>query len=180
MTVAEINALLYMPGHPRSELEKALRIPALSGGWRGSFQALLEREQSGVAVRATPGLPRQPPPPPAWPGFRPLLVARKSRESSNVTSLITEPADGQPLQAALPRQFIVLRLTPSPDAPTLLRGYSLSGDRSEDRYRISVKQETHGAAGLASTLRSGSVTCSRRARHGAISCSGRAADPSFC
>ncbi len=40
MTVAEINALLYMPGHPRSELEKALRIPALSAGWRDSFRAL--------------------------------------------------------------------------------------------------------------------------------------------
>src|SRR5215470_15602938 len=38
MTVSEIDALLYMPGHPRSQLERALRIPALSTGWRGSFQ----------------------------------------------------------------------------------------------------------------------------------------------
>ena len=44
MTVAEVNALLYMPGHPRSELEKALRIPALSAGWRDSFHALLDRD----------------------------------------------------------------------------------------------------------------------------------------
>src|SRR5207244_8547066 len=29
MSVFEINALLYMPGHPRSQLEHALRIPAL-------------------------------------------------------------------------------------------------------------------------------------------------------
>ena len=41
MSVAEINALLYLPGHPRSELERVLRIPALSDGWRASFQALL-------------------------------------------------------------------------------------------------------------------------------------------
>ncbi|MDE1996648.1 MAG: MOSC domain-containing protein, partial [Rhizobiaceae bacterium] len=34
MTVAEINALLYKPGHPRDQLERALRIPALSSGWR--------------------------------------------------------------------------------------------------------------------------------------------------
>src|SRR5246127_4786112 len=34
MSVFEINALLYMPGHPRDSLERALRIPALSGGWR--------------------------------------------------------------------------------------------------------------------------------------------------
>ena len=30
MSVFEINALLYMPGHPRDRLERALRIPALS------------------------------------------------------------------------------------------------------------------------------------------------------
>src|SRR5262244_2037953 len=42
MTVAEINALLYSPHHPRNSLERALRISALSPGWRGSFQALLD------------------------------------------------------------------------------------------------------------------------------------------
>ena len=34
MTVAEINALLYSPDHPRDRLERALRIGALSPGWR--------------------------------------------------------------------------------------------------------------------------------------------------
>ena len=33
MTVAEINALLYSPNHPRGKLERALRIDALSPGW---------------------------------------------------------------------------------------------------------------------------------------------------
>ena len=45
MSVFEINAPLYMPGHPRSQLERALRIPALSAGWRGSFEALLAQER---------------------------------------------------------------------------------------------------------------------------------------
>ena len=36
LTVSAVNALLYRPGHPRSQLEPALRIPALSGGWRRS------------------------------------------------------------------------------------------------------------------------------------------------
>jgi hypothetical protein len=35
MTVAEINALLYFPNHPHALLERALRIEALSKGWRG-------------------------------------------------------------------------------------------------------------------------------------------------
>jgi MOSC domain-containing protein YiiM len=142
MTVAEVNALLYMPGHPKGELEKALRIPALSAGWRGSFQALLEREQSGSPMTGNPGLSPAAGPPPAWAGFRPLRVSHKNRESSTVTSLMLESTDGRPLQAALPGQFIVLRLKPAPDSPALLRSYSLSGEPSEDRYRISVKRET--------------------------------------
>jgi ferredoxin-NADP reductase len=147
MTISEVNALLYMPGHPKSQLEQALRIPALSAGWRGSFRALLERAQSGEGVTGNPGLAPAGGPPPAWAGFRPLLVARKTRESSSVTSLVLEPTDGHPLKAALPGQFVVLRLRPAPDAPALLRSYSLSGEPSEDRYRVSVKRETHGAAG---------------------------------
>src|SRR6266576_367259 len=43
ITVAELNALLYLPDHRKSRLEQALRIPALSAGWRTSFEALLER-----------------------------------------------------------------------------------------------------------------------------------------
>src|SRR5215469_13421430 len=55
MTVSEIDALLYKPGHPSSQIERALRIPALSTGWRTSFQALLNREQGGGAVTGNPG-----------------------------------------------------------------------------------------------------------------------------
>ena len=54
MTIAEVNALLYIPGHPKPDLEKALRIPALSAGWRESFRALLERVQSGGAMTGNP------------------------------------------------------------------------------------------------------------------------------
>src|SRR5690242_11555809 len=36
MTVAQINALLYSSNHPRDQLERALRIEALSPGWRAS------------------------------------------------------------------------------------------------------------------------------------------------
>src|SRR4030095_12484353 len=43
MTVAEVDALLYLPGHPRQQVARALRIPALPAGWRTSFQAMLRR-----------------------------------------------------------------------------------------------------------------------------------------
>jgi ferredoxin-NADP reductase/MOSC domain-containing protein YiiM len=147
MTVAEVNALLYLPGHPKDRLEQALRIPALSAGWRASFAALLERQRSGATATGNPGLAPAAGPPPAWTGFRPLRVSRKSRESRSITSLTLEPTDGRPLTAALPGQFIVLRLRPAPDMPALLRSYSLSGGASADSYRISVKREPRGAAG---------------------------------
>jgi ferredoxin-NADP reductase/MOSC domain-containing protein YiiM len=148
MSVAEINALLYMPGHLSSQLERALRIPALSAGWRGSFEALLAQERSGGATTGNAGLTSAPAPPPAWPGFRPLRVSRKARESSDVISLVLEPADARPMAAALPGQFIVLRLKPAPDAPPLTRSYSLSGEPSAKHYRVSVKREAHGAASV--------------------------------
>jgi ferredoxin-NADP reductase/MOSC domain-containing protein YiiM/ferredoxin len=147
VTVTEINALLYLPGHPASGLERALRIPALSAGWRTSLEALLDRERQASGTTGNPALGPRMGPPPAWPGFRPLRVSRKLHESSNVTSLVLEPADGKTLTAGLAGQYIVLRLRPGPDESALLRSYSLSGAPSEDRYRISVKREPQGAGG---------------------------------
>src|SRR5205807_6355185 len=46
VSVAEVDALLYLPGHSREQLERALRIPALSKGWQSSFQAILAQESS--------------------------------------------------------------------------------------------------------------------------------------
>jgi len=64
VTVAEINALLYLPGHPASGLERALLIPALSAGWRTSLEALLDLERKGNGTTGNPGLgpPTGPPP----------------------------------------------------------------------------------------------------------------------
>ncbi len=146
MSVAEIDALLYLPGHPRDRLERALRIPALSAGWRRSFEALLKQAPTGGGAPGNAGLSATSGPPPAWRGFRPLRVSRKTRESGNVTSLVLESQDGRPLAPALPGQFIVLQLGPT-SAPVLMRSYSLSGEPRAPYYRVSVKREAHGAAG---------------------------------
>lgn len=143
MSVVETNALLYLPGHPRAQLERALRIPALSVGWRDSFEALLTQARQGGAATGNAGLGAASGPPPAWRGFRPLRVSRKVRESGNVVSLVLEPTDGQPVAAPLPGQFVVLRFGPT---PALMRSYSLSGEPGAPAYRVSVKREAHGAA----------------------------------
>ncbi|MGA9599380.1 MAG: MOSC and FAD-binding oxidoreductase domain-containing protein [Methylocystis sp.] len=159
MTVAEADALLYKPDHPADRLERALRIPALSAGWRSSFTALLDQARRPGASTGNAGLVRTVGASPAWAGFRPLRVTKKTRESDNVTSLLLEPADGRPLSAGLPGQFVVLRLRPTREAPALLRSYSLSGEPSEARYRISVKRDAAAAAGayIADELRPGDV-----------------------
>jgi ferredoxin-NADP reductase len=77
--------------------------------------------------------------------IRRLRISRKLRESGNVISLLLEPADGEPVAAPLPGQFVVLRLGP-PSAPELMRSYSLSGAPGATTYRVSVKREAHGVA----------------------------------
>jgi ferredoxin-NADP reductase/MOSC domain-containing protein YiiM len=159
MTVAEVDALLYKPGHPADRLERALRIRALSTGWRDAFRALLEQARNPDATTGNAGLVRAASPKPAWLGFRPLRVAGKTRESNAVTSLQLEPANGQPLSAGLPGRFVVLRLRPPRDALPLLRSYSLSGEPSDARYRISVKRNAGGVAGayIADGVQSGDI-----------------------
>src|SRR5205807_6343889 len=112
MTVAEINALLYSPDHPRDRLERALRIEALSPGWRSSFEALLQSDTSGNA-----GLVPEAAAHTAAPGFRPLAVAAIAQESADVLSLTMQSPEGQPLQIALPGQYVVVRLQPTAGGP---------------------------------------------------------------
>ncbi len=145
MTVAEINALLYSPNHARDGLERALKIEALSPGWHRSFQAMLESPTTS-AGNGNAGLAPASAAHPAAPGFRPLVVEAVEKESADVLSLSMRDGGGQPLQKALPGQYIVLRL-PTPGGAPLFRSYSLSGPVSTERYRISVKLEPDGAGG---------------------------------
>ena len=141
ITVAEIDALLYLPGHSREQLERSLRIPALSSGWKTSLLALTNQPAS---EHGNPGLTSFAVPPPAWAGFRPLRVARMQRETSEVVSLFFEATDRSQLPSALPGQFLVIRLPITPNGPPLLRNYSMSGTPGANAYRVSVKHEVNG------------------------------------
>jgi ferredoxin-NADP reductase/MOSC domain-containing protein YiiM len=141
MTVGEVDALLYLPGHPRQHLLRALRIPALSPGWQGSFRALLE----GGAGSGNAGLAATSPPP-AWPGFRRLTVTGIDRESESVISIRLEDAGGAPLPPPRPGQYLTVRIPPDGEQRSLLRNYSLSGPPAAGSYRITVKRERDGAA----------------------------------
>jgi ferredoxin-NADP reductase/MOSC domain-containing protein YiiM len=145
MSVLDVDALLYLPGHPRDQLARALRMPALSAGWRRSFETLLLQESDGIPTKGNAGLSGASGPPPAWQGFRPFRVSHKTRESESVVSLLLEPTDKQAFGKALPGQFIVLRLAPT-SGPKLIRSYSLSETPGGSSYRVSVKRERDGEA----------------------------------
>jgi ferredoxin-NADP reductase/MOSC domain-containing protein YiiM/ferredoxin len=141
MTVAEVDALLYLPGHPRQRLLRALRIPALSRGWQASFRALLEGEPEGGNAGLVAASP-----PPAWAGFRRLRVSEIVRESDSVISISLEDPDGKPLPPARPGQYLTLRLQTEEQERSVLRNYSLCGEPGADGYRIAVKREQQGVA----------------------------------
>ena len=141
VTVAEVDGLLYLPGHPRDLLARALRVPALSAGWQASLDALLHQPASSGNAGLAPVSP-----PPAWQGFRPLVVTAVVPESRGVLSLTLADPQGAALPAALPGQFVTVRL-PAEAGPTpVLRSYSLSGPPGASSYRISVKLESRGVA----------------------------------
>jgi ferredoxin-NADP reductase/MOSC domain-containing protein YiiM/ferredoxin len=130
LTIAQVDALLYLPGKSPALLERALRVPALSEGWKASFRDLLAKAQAPA------------PPAPAWPGFQPLRVAEVRRESATITSfrlVPTEAAESSP--HVHPGQYLSVRVRPDADDPPLTRSYSLSDVPDERGYRISVKRE---------------------------------------
>ena len=143
MTVSDVDALLYLPGHSPEQLQRALRIPALSKGWQGSFETMLQQESSSNGITGNPGLANEEQAP-AWPGFRQMRVTQIRKESESVSSFILQPFDGQPLPVSQAGQFVVLRLLVDPNKPPILRSYSLSDMPAADHFRISVKRELNG------------------------------------
>jgi ferredoxin-NADP reductase/MOSC domain-containing protein YiiM len=134
LTVADIDGLLYLPNRSIGKLKRAIKIPALSEGWRQSFRALLEQDD-------TPASPK-----PGWAGFRPLIVTALTPESSNVLSVHLEAPDGaEPVTLPEPGQYLTIKLPVNgADQPPVIRSYSLSASDIDDGYRISVKREPNG------------------------------------
>ncbi len=131
LSVADTDALLYLPHRDPAKLRLATTIPALSPGWQGSFRELLD------SAAAPAG--------PAWAGFRPLRVTGVVAESATVSSICLAAPDGSPLPAAPAGQYLTLRITGA-GQPAPVRSYSLSSTPDAGTYRISVKAEANGTA----------------------------------
>jgi MOSC domain-containing protein YiiM/ferredoxin-NADP reductase len=146
MTVAVVNRLLYSRDHPPDLIERAMGMPALSPGWRHSFEAL-RRQEAHPGTSGNAGLMPAVAATTARPGFRPLRVVQVNRECVDVVSIVLRPTDARLLGVPMPGQFVVVRVRPQQEGPSLFRSYSLSGPASDEQYRISVKIEPDGAAG---------------------------------
>ena len=153
LSVADVDALLYLPDRDIDQLRKIVEVPALSPGWQQSFRDMLAAQESAAAPTAPPiGVE------PGWSGFRRLRVAATHRESPTVLSIEVEPIDHRALPKPLPGQYLTIRIPDAGD-PAPLRSYSLSGDPGAGHYRISVKREDHGVVSrwLHAHIRAGSV-----------------------
>jgi ferredoxin-NADP reductase/MOSC domain-containing protein YiiM/ferredoxin len=137
LSVADTDALLYLPGRDAEKLRVAVEIPALSPGWQQSFRDLL----AGPGSAGQPGAVAEP----AWRGFRALRVTRVVPETPTVASIYLADLDGRSLPPARAGQYLTIRITGA-GQPAPVRSYSLSSAPGADTYRISVKREPQGAA----------------------------------
>jgi len=153
LSVAAVDALLYLPDRDVGRLRQAVDIPALSPGWLQSFRELLATAESGGPDGAAPSRVE-----PGWTGFRRLRITRLVEETSAVTSIYLAAEDGAPLPRPQAGQFLTLRVSAADD-PAPVRSYSLSAGPETAGYRISVKRESHGlvSAYLHTQLRVGAT-----------------------
>ncbi|WP_423600331.1 NO-inducible flavohemoprotein [Roseateles sp. MS654] len=122
----------------RDVLGAEVATDAIIAAWAEAYGALAQlligaEEQAYAASAALPG---------GWRGQRPMIVARKERESELITSFYLEPVDGQPLPPFQPGQYLTLAL--DIDGCTVRRNYSLSDAPGKPWYRISIKREDGG------------------------------------
>ena len=137
LTVADVDGLLYLPNRSRRTLERALRVPALSKGWQGSFRELLDQAEHRADAR----------PATAWEGFMPLTVTEVHRESSTIVSFGLRAGRRGPGASS--------RRRPIPHASAAARRarprrrlcarIRCRRSRPDDGYRISVKLEPGGS-----------------------------------
>jgi ferredoxin-NADP reductase/MOSC domain-containing protein YiiM len=153
LSVADVDALLYLPDRDFEKLRKIVDVPALSPGWQQSFNEMLAAHETSTTPTAPPiGVE------PGWNGFRALRVSAVRHEGDNVLSICLAADDDTPLPRALPGQYLTVRI-PGAGSPAPLRSYSLSGEPGVASYRISVKREERGLVSqwLHAHIRPGSV-----------------------
>ena len=126
MTVRRVSNLLYFEKDDLDGAREALRIEALSPGWRRSFEERLAKAEIAAVAQEQ---------------FRTLVVTRKVPESDNITSFYLMAEDEKPLDPFLPGQFLPLKLDVPGQYQPVVRTYSLSDSPNAPHYRLTIKRE---------------------------------------
>lgn len=122
----------------REVLGEAIATDAVIEAWAAAYQQLADlligqEERLYQAKAEAPG---------GWRGARPFRIARKVKESEEITSFHLQAEDGGLLMEFLPGQYIGLAL--EINGKEERRNYSLSAAGNGREYRISVKREPGG------------------------------------
>jgi ferredoxin-NADP reductase/MOSC domain-containing protein YiiM len=126
LSVREVSDLLFFNTDDLEATRRALAMPGLSHGWKGSFEERLAKTDAATQTKA---------------GFRNLVVERKEPESGTITSFYLRPEGGSALAPFLPGQFLSFELSIPGQSGPVLRTYSLSDSPDCDYYRVSIKRE---------------------------------------
>src|SRR5580704_15466356 len=78
--------------------------------------------------------------------FRPTRIAALTHETTSVLGLDLEASDAAALSLPLPGQLVSVRFKSPPDAPPVVRSFSLCGPPTTARYRLGVKSNPNGTA----------------------------------
>jgi nitric oxide dioxygenase len=122
----------------REVLGSEIATDEVLAAWGAAYQQLADilisaEQQAYASNAAAEG---------GWRGARSFRVERKVCESEEITSFYLVPADGGPVMAHQPGQYIGLRLLI--DGQEQRRNYSLSSVSNGRDLRISVKREAGG------------------------------------
>jgi nitric oxide dioxygenase len=111
--------------------------PDILDAWEEAYNQLADlmiKIEGGMyeKARKSPG---------GWTGWRPFVVAKKKKESEEITSFYLKPKDGGQVLEHTPGQFISLRIHLPELGLNQARQYSISSIPDPSFYRISVKKE---------------------------------------
>ncbi len=126
MTINEVNSLLYFNKDDFNRIEKAIKIKALSPGWKTSFEDRLAKAELTEQIQDK---------------YINLTVSKKVPESQNITSFYLVSEDGEPLPSFLPGQFLPLKLDIPGQYKPIYRTYSISDSPYKNYYRLTIKRE---------------------------------------
>ena len=126
MTIDQVNRLMYFDKDNYQGFKTALKIKALSPGWRYTFEDRLSKEKTTKK---------------AMESYRSLTIVKKVPESDTITSFYLKSEDGKSLESFLPGQFLPIKLDIPGQYLPVVRTYTLSDSPDRDYYRLSIKRE---------------------------------------